>query len=138
MKRLPRIPKTWKELEKLKEFLTDCDISLLRLSENEKFYYLYRNLVPNDLVLEIIKRQIGDKSIALVPNNFPYDKVLKYLPKVKHYCLWSLKRKLTDEEINKYIKKDFPKSEWIYFERKMGHKSVPEIWHCHVFIKNRQ
>ena len=136
MNNFPKVPTNWKDLVKLKDFLSDCDISYLRLPDYEKFYALYRNLVPKDLALEIIKGQMNNKVIALVPNNFPYNNVLQYLPKVKHYCLWSLKRKLTENEIKKHVKKAFPNSEWFYFERKNGYKSVPKIWHSHIFIKN--
>jgi hypothetical protein len=137
MSNFPKIPANWNELTRLRDFLSDCDPSYLRLPDDRKFYILYRDFVPRDIALEIIKKQINNQTVALISNNFPYSNVLQNLPNVRHYCLWSLKGKLTENEINRYVKRDFPNSEWFYSERKVGHKSVPEIWHCHIFIKKQ-
>lgn len=134
MSNLFKIPTNWDELVKLKDFLSDCDVSYLRLPNDKNFYVLYRELVPKEIALEIIKRQMNNKSAALVQNNFPYSNILQHLPKVRHYCLWSLNKKLAESKIKKLVKKDFPDNKWFYSERKVGHKSVPEIWHCHVFV----
>lgn len=128
-------PKNWEELIKLKEFLTDCDYSFLRLSDDQLFYSLYRKFVTRETTLQIINGQIGNRKTSLIRNNFPYTKILQNLTNVKHYCLWSKKGKLSNKEITKIVNNKFPKNTWFYTERKTGFKSVPEIWHCHVFIK---
>jgi hypothetical protein len=129
-----KIPNSWDELTELKDYLSDCDPTFLRLPEDKLFYILYRDLVPREIALEIIKRQIGEQNVAIVKNNFPYSNILQHLPNVIHYCLWSKKGKLTEEEIKREINQRFPNNIWFYSERKVNYKSVPEIWHCHIFL----
>lgn len=134
MNKLNKIPRTWDQLLKLKKFLADCDGKYLRFPEDQRFYELYLRLVPREIALEIIKRQMRGKFICLLKNNFPYSKILKYLPNVQHYCLWSLKGKLSGQDIKKRVSKIVRNKDWFYTERKINSKTVPEIWHCHVFI----
>ncbi len=129
-------PKTWEELQSLTEYMSDCDPRELRLKEDTQFYDLYKELVPREIALEIIKRQIGNNSIALINNNFPYTRTLELLPKVKHYCLWSLTGPLNEDTIKEVVGSKFPKKDWCKSERKLNFKSVPEMWHCHIFVKN--
>jgi hypothetical protein len=125
---------TWKELVDKKEFLSDCDPKLLRLPEDHQFYSLFRKYVPREAALNIIREQMDNNDVSLVANNFPYTAMIHNLP-VKHYCLWSIKGRLENNEICDLVKKYFPNNEWFYSERKTNHKSVPEIWHCHIFVK---
>ncbi len=134
MKNLPNIPTSWEELQELREYLSDCDPVFLRLPEDKLFYELFRQLVPRDKALEIIHQQIGEQEIALIKNNFPYSYILQHLPDVVHYCLWSKKGALSEEKIKQQVQLRFPNSIWFFSERKVNHKSVPEIWHCHIFI----
>lgn len=137
MPKLNMTPKSWNQLIRLKEFLTDCDGKFLRLSDDRLFYKLYQELVPRNIALEIVKKQMADKPVSLLPNNFPYTKTLKYLPNVKHFCLWSTKGRLKEKDIKKHASKKFGGKEWFYMERKRNAKSVPEIWHCHIFVKEQ-
>lgn len=130
-----QIPKKWEELVTLKNYLSDCDPKVLRLPEDYSFYSLYRELVPKKIALTIIKRQIGKNKVSLILNNFPYTGILQNLENVRHYCLWSKEGKLSSNEIKSYVDNFFPEKRWFYSERKIGYKSVPEIWHCHVFIE---
>ncbi len=135
MKKINIQPKSWKELISIKEYIRDNDPIELRLPEDYIHYNLYKELVPKNIALEIIRRQMGKKTVTIVKNNFPYTKTLEFLPGVKHYCLWSLKGKLKTKEIKNITSKIFPQNEWFFTERKINYKSVPEIWHCHIFVK---
>jgi hypothetical protein len=129
------IPNNWAELQELKDYLSDCNTIYLRTSEDKLFYDLYRELIPREIALEIIYRQIGNNNVAIVKNNFPYSRILEKLPNIIHYCLWSKKGTLKETEIKEHVNSMFPNNEWFYSVRKVNHKSVPEIWHCHIFIK---
>ncbi|MBI4157762.1 hypothetical protein HY502_02850 [Candidatus Woesebacteria bacterium] len=137
MAKLNLTPRTWRGLLKLREFLTDCEGKFLRFDEDQLFYELYLKLVPRKIALEIIKRQMGGKKTALVANNFPYTKTLKCLPNIKHYCLWSIKGRLSEKDIKNHVLKKIKRGPWFYMERKVYAKTVPEIWHCHVFVRVR-
>ena len=128
------VPKNWEEFVKLQTILPSCIAEVARLPEDLRFYRIYKELVPKEIRLEIIKTLIGNKNICLLQNNFPYTRLLQNLPKVKHYCLWSRKHKLTPKTIEKEIKKNFSENEFFYFENIEAVKSVPEIWHCQIFV----
>lgn len=129
------IPNNWEELVQLKSILPLTVPEVDRLPEDLRFYRIYNELVSKEIRLEILKRLIGDNEIYLLQNNFPYTRLLQNLPKVKHYCLWSKKGKLSPEIIEKEIKNIFSKNDFFYFENTEITKSVPEIWHCQVFVK---
>jgi hypothetical protein len=128
-------PKTWEELKQLKEYLSDCSPYDLRLDDDKIFYELYRKLVPRQIALDIIKQQIGENDVRIIKNNFPYTRILQYLPNVSHYCLWSKKGSLNENKIKELVELYFPQKDWFYSERLLNKKSVPEIWHCHIFVK---
>lgn len=138
MTKLNKIPRTWNQLVKLRDFLSDCAGENVRLPEDRLFYKLQLGLVPRDISLEIIKRQMKNKSVSLILNNYPYTRTLKYLPNVKHYCLWSSKGRLSEREIKKQVLKKFKNKEWFYCERKSKKKSIPELWHCHIFVREEK
>lgn len=129
-----KIPNNWEELKLLLDYLSDCSPDFLRLPEDDSYYSLYRELVPRDIALEIINRQIDGNKSVILKNNFPYSKILSKL-NVVHYCLWSKVGSLTKKQITQKVKEKFGDCEWCYSERKLGKKSVPEIWHCHIFVK---
>jgi len=130
------IPNNWEEFIKLKPILPFCLPEVVRLPDDLNFYRIYTKLVPSKTRMEILDNLIGNNDICLIPNNFPYTRLLQNLPKVKHYCLWSKKGKLSPKNIEKEIKKSFSNSDFFWFENTEVIKSVPEIWHCHVFIKS--
>jgi hypothetical protein len=136
MIKFPNVPKTWEELVKLGNYITDCDALFLRLPEDNEFYAAYvKSISRNDLV-DTVNKEIGDNQTAILFNRFPHTNILQNLPEVKHYCLWSKKGPLEEKEINDLINKKFKNMQWFYMERKINHKSIPEIWHCHIFVKN--
>jgi len=127
-------PKSWEELVKLKPILSDFRPEFARLSEDLIYYRLYQELVPKKIRLEILRRQLLN-DICLIKNMFPYTRLLVNLPRVKQYCLWSKNGKLSDEEIELRINQVFPSKPHFWFENSEPTKSVPEIWHCHIFVK---
>lgn len=129
-----KIPNNWLELKSLLDYISECPPDFLRLPEDETFYRLFRDLVPRNIALEIVNRQIGKNDYAIVKNNFPYSKVLSKI-NVVHYCLWSRKGSLNKKQIEQKVKEKFGNCTWCFSERKPGKKSVPEIWHCHIFVK---
>lgn len=129
------VPNNWEELVKLKTVLPFCLPEVARLSDDLNFYRIYTKLVPQKIRMEILENLIGNNDICLIPNNFPYTRLLQNLPKVKHYCLWSKKDRLFPEIIEQKIKKSFPENDFFWFENSEIIKSIPEIWHCHVFVK---
>jgi len=130
-------PKSWEELVSLKSKICQCTPESARLHDDLTFYQLYTKLVPRDIRLEIIKQLVGKVDYKILQNNFPYLNLLKYLPKVKHYCLWSNVGELSPEVIESEIEKKFPGKRYLWLENTPQTKSVPEIWHCQVFIEEK-
>jgi hypothetical protein len=85
--------------------------------------------------LEIVNQLIGDNKIKLIKNNFPYLKLYQYIDGVEHYCLWSRVGKLSKKVIENEIEKIFPQKKYFWLENSTPTKSIPEIWHCQVFVK---
>jgi hypothetical protein len=129
-------PKTWDELVSLKQTVIDDPVDIIRTPFRRQIYLLYRKYVPASWRRLRILHQIGHKPYNLVPNNFPYDLLLKKLPRVKHYCLWSRTGSLTSPQIEKIITDTYPHHQFFWFENLDKYKSVPEIWHYHVFIND--
>jgi hypothetical protein len=130
-------PQTWEELVELKPKIRHSTPETARLPEDLAFYQLYTKLVPRDIRLEIIKQLIGDNDYKILQNNFPYLKLLSNLPEVKHYCLWSRIGELPLEIIESEITKKFPGKKYFWLENSLQTKSIPEIWHCHIFVKEK-
>lgn len=130
-------PQTWEELIELKPKIRHSTPETARLPEDLAFYQLYTKLVPRDIRLEIIKQLIGNNDYKILQNNFPYLKLLKNLPEVKHYCLWSRVGELSPEKIDSEIIKAFPGKKYFWLENSPQTKSIPEMWHCHVFVKEK-
>jgi len=130
-------PKNWEELVKLKSKIRHSEADVDRLPDDLAFYQLYNELVAKEIRLEIISRLIGDNDHKILKNNFPYLKLTQYLPNVTHYCLWNRHGKLSKEVIESEISKKFPNKEYFWFINSSTTKSVPEIWHCQIFVKEK-
>jgi hypothetical protein len=130
-------PKTWDELVSLKNKIRSSAPEVNRFPEELQFYQLYLKLVPREIRLEIINQSIGDNQIKLLKNNFPYLKLTQYIEGVSHYCLWSRVGKLSKKTVEAEIIKAFPNKTYFWFENSSATKSVPEIWHCQIFIKEK-
>ena len=130
-------PKTWAELVSIKSSLVNHPGVYRRKPLILLFYILYLYLIPQKLRHNIILRQIGDHPYKLAPNNFPYNKLLKNLPNVKQFCLWSSIGPLPAQKVDNIIRTAYPRSHFFWFENFPKNRSVPEIWHCHVFVNDQ-
>lgn len=128
-------PKNWEEFVSLKEKIAYCIPEATRFPDDLFFYDQYTRLVPREIRFKILDLIIGDNKTKLVRNNFPYHKLIQHLGKVTHYCLWSKSGSLTPEQIETEINNKFPGSIHLWFENVLETKSIPEIWHCHIFVK---
>ena len=88
-----------------------------------------------DIRLKILDKSIGKGDIRLCRNAFPYLKLIQHLDGVVHYCLWSRIGKLSPKTIEAKIKSKFPGKDFFWFENSPTTKSIPQVWHCQVFIK---
>lgn len=130
------VPKNWEELVNLKSVLPVCTSEVARLPEDLHFYRTYLKFVPKEMRLKVINHLIGNNDICFLKNNFPYTRLLQNLPHVRHFCLWSKNGKLTKTEVELKINQIFPGKPYFWFENSETIKSVPEIWHCQVFIND--
>lgn len=131
---IPPIPKTWEEFLSIKPQLGALPGQYLRHKEDQLFYDLYRQSLPKEAFLAIITQQMQPDRAKLLLNRFPYSNMLQHLPDVAHYCLWSLDGPLSEERIREEVVEIFPDNEWMEVESAPVRKSVPEIWHTHIFI----
>ncbi len=130
----PPVPLTWEELEKLKKYLTDCSVWFLRKKEDQEKYTNDMYKTDRNKMLKNIKKQMGGKKTALVLNEYPHTNILQNFPTALHYCLWNVDGKLKDKEIKAIVDEKFPKVKWFSMERENASMSIPEIWHCHIYI----
>lgn len=136
MENVPPFPTTWEELVALRSYIDRCPGTYLRHPEDQQFYDLYRNLTPKDIFLEVIIKQIEPQETKLIKNRFPYTRILQFLPDVAQYTLWNLRGPMSEREIEQGVKNVFPDKVWMAVESSPERKSVPEIWHTHVFVKD--
>lgn len=130
-------PKSWEELVSLAPKIRSSDPKCNRSADDYLFYKLYNELVPRNIRLEIINRMMEGNDYKILRNNFPYQKLLQFLPGVEHYCLWSCIGELSPEIIEQEISKKFPDQKYMWLENSPETKSIPELWHCHIFIKEK-
>jgi len=128
-------PRNWQEFVELKDKIPFFVPELARFPEDLFFYKLYSKHVSKEIRFNILNQQIGDSQIKIVKNAFPYLRLIQNLSNVEHYCLWSRNGSLSSEVIESEIKKQFPIQEYFWFENIDEIKSIPEIWHCQIFIK---
>lgn len=130
-----KIPKKWSELVALKDYLIVSGASNLRFKDDQIFYSNFQKLIPQELRHQILFKAIGKNDIKIIRAAFPYNRLIKNLLHIGHYCLWSRKGKLQEEEIESIIKNKFKNKDYFWFENSPETKSIPEIWHCHIFVK---
>ena len=128
------IPHSWHELVNLKEFLSTYG-GATRTTEDQKKYDTYLEENPREIILENITKQLRDRDVVLVKNNFPYSRILQQLPDVDHYLIWSRRGELQKEGIEQVVETEHPGKAWFSFVTAVGNKSIPEIWHAHVMVK---
>jgi len=130
-----RIPKTWEELVALKDFLPICGAENLRFKDHFNFYINYQKFFSKDLRYKLLLDSLGKNDIKIIRNVFPYTRLTQHLANISQYCLWSKKRQLSDLEIESLIRDKFKNKDYFWFENILETKSIPEIWHCHIFVK---
>lgn len=107
--------------------------------EYDKFikYIKDNNININDY---IYRKFLNDKKVNFTPNTFPYD----IDHNCNHYIIWFdtiyfeelLKKNAQDEIINYIVRTKFINNNYIYFENLNHNKSVLNVKHFHIFIKN--
>lgn len=127
------LPKTWDELTAL-SFSLGAYEGATRRKRDQTVYDAFTKSMPRKQILRQIKDQIPENGVALLENDFPYTRILTYLPRVKHLLLWSTKGALSHEQVALIVQKKFPDKKWTHFITTDQNKSVPEIWHAHVFV----
>lgn len=128
-------PQTWEDLVALRDKLPCCTAESVRFEDDLCFYRQYTKEVPRETRLQVVFNLIGDSDTKIVRNNFPYLKLIQNIDKVTHFCLWSKIGPLTSDQIETEIKKEFAGKSYFWFENSDAIKSIPEIWHCHIFVK---
>ena len=73
----------------------------------------------------------GDNSVdwVLNENKFPYH----FTDNTKHYVYWSKNPIIETDMVNKLNKLN---KEYIYFENTPDNKSIPSIYHYHIFFRS--
>lgn len=129
------LPKNWQELVAIKDIIPLCTNKVTRFSYGNKSYEDYKKSLPREKQIERILNEIGNQDLKITINKFPYLRLIQYIPEVKHYCLWSKNGEPSMESIELEIKKQFPNNDYFWFVNPPNNKSVPEIWHCQIFVK---
>lgn len=134
MKDLTKInPRTWEELKQIGSNLKNTEIIYHRFPHQNTFYRNeYMAHTPKQKVIEErIKKMKG--GFCIVPNNFPYERLLVHIPNIKHFLLWS-KSPLTKEDINTKLQNFFGEFDFFWYENDNKQKSIPEVFHVQVFV----
>jgi hypothetical protein len=89
----------------------------------------YMNYIPVMKEDKLIaKYHKCSESIVLTDNNYPY-----YV-EAEHKLLWSSKE-LNNDEVNNILAKKLFGKEFIYFRNPPHMRSIPNLFHIHIFIK---
>lgn len=130
-----KLPKTWPELVALKDKISILRNNITRFKKDNQAYDDHRKTFSRKQYLQRIINEIGDQDLKITPNKFPYARLIQHLSNVKHYCLWSKVEKPSLDMIESEIKKAFPNLDYFWFVNHSKNKSIPEIWHCQIFVK---
>lgn len=92
-----------------------------------------RGLTLEDNIRATVLAGAGGSEPVLVPNAFPY----WIAPGIQHWVLWSRRGPLSERQIREAIAVQRPAdvSEALWFENPPTAKTVPGIWHVHVFLR---
>lgn len=132
-----KFPKTWEELKSMADFIKSTPLENLRYPDDLLFYQSYLKFVDKDTRFKILFSTFSGKDRVILRPSFPYLNLIKYLPQVTHYCLWSTNGPVPPREIDQEIKSKFPNQDYFWFENDPITKSIPEVWHCHIFVKEK-
>ena len=127
----------WKELSKY-NFHNPPITAIGRDSDVESKYSQFKknlkskNIKVSDYLYNEYFKDTN-KRYLIKPNNFPYS----LSQNISHLLLWiNPKATLTNNEIIAIIKNNFQNREIVYFENITENKSIKEIRHIHILIKN--
>jgi len=132
-----QLPKNWEEFKLMADFIKSTPVDNLRFPDDQAFYNNYLDLVDKDTRLKILFNTFDGKSRIILRTSFPYSNLIKFLPFVSHYCLWSRDGEIKPSEVDQEIKSKFPQKDYFWFENDPIVKSIPEVWHCHIFVKEK-
>ena len=109
--------------------------------------HIYHNILHYDVINEnnklvaVCKNSNKEKLMVLVLNNYPY----YFESNITQYVLWSITqidenniKSILEEKLPYILNKPFVKHnyDYMYWINPIQLKSVENIWHCHVIIKN--
>lgn len=118
---------TWEEL-------MDDDIIPRRQPDIENKYKLFmkNNSLTDNIMTNVIKDKTKELHLSL--NDFPYD----VEDDVTHYIIWDLKEGRLDR-YRQFAENNFDPAIYDMIVRinKVQYQSIPEINHCHLFIRNK-
>jgi hypothetical protein len=80
-------------------------------------------------VTSVVRKKMGGHSIAWMKNEYPYN-----VEDATHYLIWSA-APLDDWKIREIVERHAGGREFVTYVNPPELKSVPEIWHAHVFIE---
>ncbi|KAI3658939.1 hypothetical protein MP638_006315 [Amoeboaphelidium occidentale] len=114
---------------------------LQRSPEQESVYSEWRNkMKEQNIAIDVYLKKLmfpthkltSDEplSVILRQNDFPYNLEEGIL----HYVLWANKE-LSKDQIERYLKFSFPKSQILWFRNPPTHQTVLSLWHIHVLVK---
>lgn len=72
----------------------------------------------------------GKNMIKISENEFPYH----IDDNIDHKLLWST-TDLTDVQIKRYLKQNFKNTKYVYYRNPPQQRSVPDVFHIHIFIR---
>ena len=129
------LPKNWQELIAIKEIIPFCINKVTRFPKGNQVYEDYKKSLSRDKQIQHIFDEMGNRNLKITINKFPYLRLIQYIPEVRHYCLWSKNGEPSIKSIESEIKKQFPTNDYFWFVNPPNNKSVPEIWHCQIFVR---
>lgn len=139
------IPENRTELQQL--ISNPVNVTNGRLCTDEMFYKTYLEHMPKEVKETVLQTQIEMAKIkhsiptsSLIPNSFPYSRILEKMPRVKHYCLWLPANSTANPEVEifKWILVLFPDHyktlEFDFYQNSKENQTVKHIDHFQVFI----
>lgn len=128
---------TWLELQKF-SFENPPKFQLKRSTQVQKDYDIYISTIKsnNNDINKIITQKYfsNNKNYVFVPNLFPYD----IEDGIKHYLIWFnpiLNNIIDKKYIEDILISNLGNKKYIYFINFATNKSVKNVEHCQVFLK---
>jgi hypothetical protein len=129
------LPNSWEGLVAIKDIIPLLTNVVTRFPEKNQEYWDYIDQYSKEDRIQYILDMMGNDNQKITPNRFPYSRLYQNIPGVKHYVLWSKTDTLSDALIEEIVKKEFQNLEYFWFINPLNNKSLPEIWHCHIFVR---